>query len=95
MTITKKEVVHVADLARLDLEGEAIDRFAGQIDTVLAYVDVLKGADTQGVSPTSHVISLFNAFREDEVGTHLEREAALANAPDKDDENFVVPRIVG
>lgn len=95
MKISKTEVVHVADLARLELDGAAIDRFADQIDTVLAYVDMLKEADTQGVSPTSHAISLTNAFREDAVGASLDREAALANAPERDEENFVVPRVIG
>ncbi len=95
MNISKAEVVHVADLARLELDDAAIDRFAGQIDTVLAYVDMLKEADTQGVSPTSHAISLTNAFREDGVGSSLDREAALGNAPERDDETFVVPRVIG
>lgn len=95
MKISKTEVVHVADLARLELDGAAIDRFADQIDTVLAYVDMLKEADTQGVSPTSHAIFLTNAFREDAVGASLDREAALANAPERDEENFVVPRVIG
>jgi len=95
MKISKSEVVHVADLARLELDEAAIDRFAGQIDTVLAYVDMLKEADTQGVSPTSHAISLSNAFREDAMKTSLDRESALANAPERDDENFVVPRVIG
>jgi aspartyl-tRNA(Asn)/glutamyl-tRNA(Gln) amidotransferase subunit C len=85
----------VADLARLELDGAAVDRFADQIDTVLAYVDMLGEADTRGVSPTSHAISLTNAFREDVVGRHLEREAALANGPEKDEETFVVPRVIG
>ncbi len=95
MKITREEVGHVADLARLELDTAAIDRFADQIDTVLAYVDMLKEADTEAVSPTSHAISLTNAFREDEVGDHLEREAALANAPERDGETFVVPRVIG
>jgi aspartyl-tRNA(Asn)/glutamyl-tRNA(Gln) amidotransferase subunit C len=95
MKISKAEVVRVADLARLAPDEAAIDRFAGQIDTVLAYVDMLKEADTQGVSPTSHAVSLSNAFREDAMKTSLDREGALANAPERDDENFVVPRVIG
>lgn len=95
MNITREEVIHVADLARLTLDETSIDRFASQIDTVLAYVDTLKHADTHGVSPTSHATSRTNAFREDAVTGHLDRESALTNAPDKDEENFVVPRIVG
>ena len=95
MKITKDEVLYVADLARLDLDAEMIDKFSGQIGTILEYVDKLNEVDTEGVRPTSHAISLTNAFREDEQTEHLEREKVLANAPAKEDGNFVVPKVVG
>jgi len=95
MKITKKEVVHVANLARLDLDEESISKFAGQIDDILEYVDMLNRIDTKGVAPTSHAIFLTNAFREDKVKGHLDRNKAFANAPEKEDGNFVVPKIIG
>ncbi|MGD2273027.1 MAG: Asp-tRNA(Asn)/Glu-tRNA(Gln) amidotransferase subunit GatC [Desulfobacterales bacterium] len=95
MKITKEEVKYVADLARLDLDEAAVDKFAGQIGTILAYMDKLKGVDTEGVKPTSHAIFLSNAFRDDEERDHLENESALANAPEKEEGSFVVPKIVG
>ena len=67
MKITKEDVVHVANLARLELSEESIDKFAGQIGEILDYVDSLKRVDTQGVPATSHAISLTNAFREDDM----------------------------
>ncbi len=94
MKITKDEVLYVADLARLDLDEASISKFAGQIATILDYVDKLNEVDTEGVRPTSHAISLTNAFREDEPKEHLEREEALANAPQKEEGNFVVPKII-
>ncbi|MCP4369013.1 MAG: Asp-tRNA(Asn)/Glu-tRNA(Gln) amidotransferase subunit GatC [Deltaproteobacteria bacterium] len=95
MKITKNEVLHVADLARLDLDEESIDRFAGQIGEILEYVDTLNKLDTKGITPTSHAISLSNAFREDEDKQHLDNDAALANAPEKEDGGFIVPKVVG
>ena len=95
MKITKDEVLYVADLARLDLDEASIDRFAGQIDTILDYIDKLNELDTGGIRPTSHAISLTNAFREDEPKGHLDREQALANAPEKEDGSFIVPKVVG
>jgi aspartyl-tRNA(Asn)/glutamyl-tRNA(Gln) amidotransferase subunit C len=95
MKITKDEVLYVADLARLDLDDASIDKFAGQIGDVLEYVAKLNEVDTEGLQPTSHAISLTNAFREDEQRPPLDREQALANAPEKEDGNFVVPKIVG
>jgi aspartyl-tRNA(Asn)/glutamyl-tRNA(Gln) amidotransferase subunit C len=94
MKITKDEVLYVADLARLDLDQASIEKFAGQIGDVLEYVEKLNEVDTEGLRPTSHAISLTNVFREDEQRQPLDREQALANAPEKEDGNFVVPKII-
>ena len=94
MKITKEEVLYVADLARLELDSASIDAFAEQIANILEYVDMLNQADTAGVNPTSHAISLTNAFRADEEKDHLERDLALANAPEQEDGSFIVPKIV-
>lgn len=95
MKITKEEVLHVAKLARLEMDGAAVEKFSEQIGTILSYMDTLNQVDTEGVNPTSHAISLNNAFREDEERGSLNRDAALANAPEHEDGCFVVPRIVG
>jgi aspartyl-tRNA(Asn)/glutamyl-tRNA(Gln) amidotransferase subunit C len=95
MKITREEVLHVAHLARLDIDDADVDRFADQIGTILDYVDTLKQVDTTGVTATSHATSLTNAFREDKEMDHLDPEASLANAPEKDDGAFVVPKIIG
>ena len=95
MKITKEEVVYVANLARLDLDEASIDKFASQIGMILEYVDTLNRVNTEGVRPTSHAISLNNAFREDIQSEHLDRETALANAPEKEEGNFLVPKVIG
>ena len=95
MKISREQVLHVAHLARLDLKEEAVDRFAEQLGDILNYVEVLNQADTQGVDPTSHVLDLTNALRADDPGDHLERQTALANAPDRNGESFLVPKVVG
>jgi aspartyl-tRNA(Asn)/glutamyl-tRNA(Gln) amidotransferase subunit C len=94
MKITKEEVLHVAHLARLDFDERNIDALAGQIGKILEYVDMLGRVDTDGVKPTTHAIFLTNAFREDTETVHMDREKSLANAPDKHDGNFLVPRII-
>lgn len=95
MKITKEEIMHVADLARLELDESAVEKFVSQIGDILAYVDQLKQVDTVGVRPTSHALALTNAFREDVEAQHLPREASLANAPQQDDGSFLVPKVVG
>ncbi|MEE8398409.1 MAG: Asp-tRNA(Asn)/Glu-tRNA(Gln) amidotransferase subunit GatC [Desulfobacterales bacterium] len=94
MKITKEEVIHVADLARLDMGEEAIDGFADQIGNILTYVDTLKQVDTTDVDATTHAISLSNVFREDEEKTPIARDAAQANAPEKEDGLFLVPKVI-
>lgn len=94
MKISKEEVIHVAELARLDLDEDAIDKFARQIGTILEYVDTLNRIDTDGVMPTSHAISLTNAFRKDVERDSFDRDRMLANAPEKEEGNFVVPKVI-
>ena len=94
MNITRKEVEHVANLARLNLSEEELARMTGQLDTILSYVDKLDELDTKGVAPTTHAFSIQNAFREDEVQDSLPRDEALANAPKEDGKAFIVPKII-
>ncbi len=94
MKITKDEILHVANLARLELDAESIDKFSAQIATILEYVDKLEEVDTHGVPPTSHAIALANAFREDIEREHLENDLALSNAPEKESGNFIVPKVI-
>ncbi|HSO67751.1 MAG TPA: Asp-tRNA(Asn)/Glu-tRNA(Gln) amidotransferase subunit GatC [Desulfatirhabdiaceae bacterium] len=95
MKITPEEVIHVANLARLDLNDAAVEKLSHQMGAILEYIDKLNEVDTTHVPPTSHAIFLTNAFREDAVHTHLDRELALSNAPDRDETCFLVPRIIG
>jgi len=95
MRISKEEVLHVANLARLEMEEAAIGKLADQISKVLTYVDTLKQIDTTGVTPTTHAISLSNVFREDVEKTPIGTDAAQANAPAKEDGFFIVPKVVG
>ena len=94
MKITKDEILHVAHLARLEIDEASIDKFAGQIGNILDYVDQLRQVDTGGIKPTSHALALTNAFREDAETRHLERETSLANAPEQEEGNFVVPKVI-
>ncbi len=94
MKITAEEVKHVANLARLKIDPQAVDKLAGQVATILEYVDTLGQVDTEGVPPTSHAIALTNAFREDELRDHLDTDEALSNAPSGEDGFFVVPKVI-
>lgn len=93
-TIDEGTVRHVAHLARLELTGEEISRFAGQLGAILDYVAQLRRVDVQGVSPMAHPLSAHNVFREDEVAESWSPERALHNAPSKQNDFFRVPKVL-
>jgi aspartyl-tRNA(Asn)/glutamyl-tRNA(Gln) amidotransferase subunit C len=94
MKITKEEVEHVAHLARLNLSPEELEKMTGQMDNLLSYVAKLDELDTKDIKPTTHAFSIANAFREDTVQNSLPREEALANCSRRNDEYFIVPKII-
>lgn len=94
MALTREEVLHVAELARLSLSPAEIELFTGQLNEILAYVEKLQELDTSGVAPLAHVVPLCNVFREDQVRESLPLDAVLENAPAREDGNFLVPRII-
>ncbi len=69
-------------------------KFCQQIESILKYVDILNRVDTKGVAPTYHTSSLFNAFRDDEISTNYQLQDALDNAPEIEEDQFVVPKII-
>lgn len=92
--ITRKEVEHVARLARLELTEEEKERMTAQLDSILAYIDKLNELDTSNVEPTTTVIPMVSVMRDDEARPSLTQDEALANAPDRVDVFFHVPRII-
>jgi aspartyl-tRNA(Asn)/glutamyl-tRNA(Gln) amidotransferase subunit C len=86
MSVTLKDVEHVAELARLSFSEEEKVRLTGELNTVLAYMEQLNRLDTTNVEPLSQVISLENVFREDVQAPGVTREEALRNAPARSEE---------
>ena len=94
MAITREEVQHVARLARLALSDDEAGRLVGQLSAILDYVKQLDGLDTRNVLPTSHAVEKGTPMRDDTVVPFGDREALLANAPDRLNDCFRVPRII-
>ena len=94
MKISSKEVEYVAHLARLEISDEEKEKFTGQLNDILLYIDKLNELDTRGVEPMSHAIAVTNAFREDRILDSLGTEKSLANAPDARGEFFRVPKVI-
>ena len=94
MKISKKEVEHVADLARLELKEEDKEKFTEQLSDILTYVEKLNELDTENTEPTSHVLTIENVFKEDKTKDSLSSDDALANSPEREHKHFKVPKIV-
>lgn len=94
MKINRQDVEKVALLSRLDMTPEEIDTYAGQLNAILEYADVLNKLDTQGVEPTAHVLPLKNVMRPDAVWPSLPQELAMSNAPEAEDGYFKVPKVM-
>jgi len=92
--LTREEVQHVAHLARLELTEEEEIQFTEQLADILTYVEQLKELDTEGVEPTFHVLDAELPTRPDQVEPYPNIEGILANAPDRADMFFKVPRIL-
>jgi aspartyl-tRNA(Asn)/glutamyl-tRNA(Gln) amidotransferase subunit C len=92
--ISRQDVQHVARLARLHLTDDELERMREQLDAILAYVDKLRQLDVEGVEPTSHAVPLVDVMRDDALAPCLTQDEALANAPDRVDAFFRVPRII-
>ena len=93
--ITRDDVAHVADLARLALTDEELDVFTVQLAAVLDHADDVESLDTEGVPPTAHPLPLVNVLRDDVVGVSLDRDEVLAAAPAVEDDRFKVPPALG
>ena len=96
MPIDRATIVHVADLARIALTEEEIERFTGQLSVVLDAVERLKTVDTSQVSPTASTLPLVGVQRDDVIRPGLTTDQALANAPTggRDGEFFRVQEIL-
>jgi aspartyl-tRNA(Asn)/glutamyl-tRNA(Gln) amidotransferase subunit C len=89
--ISREEVLHVARLARLELGEAEIEPMERELSAVLDHVARIKELDLADVEPTSHVVELTSALREDVVRPCLPREVALAQAPAVSEDGFLVP----
>ena len=93
--ITREEVAHLADLARIDLSDAELDHLAPQLAVILDSIKSISEVAAEDIPPTSHPMPLTNVFREDVSRPGLTAEEALACAPQVEEQRFAVPRILG
>jgi aspartyl-tRNA(Asn)/glutamyl-tRNA(Gln) amidotransferase subunit C len=94
-TLSRRDVEHVAHLARLGLSAEEVTLLEGQLNHILEQFAVLSQLDTDAIAPTARVIELENVLRDDVVRPGLSVDEALAGAPERSGNHFVVPAVLG
>jgi len=92
--LTRKQVEHVANLAKLDLTDEEIEIYRSQLSAILEYAAILNQLDTDAIPPTASVVPLRNVMRDDEPAPSLQQTDALANAPSAREGFFQVKAIL-
>ena len=94
MSLSREEVLHIAQLARVGLSEEDVAKFQEQLSDVLDHFETLKALDTEGVEPTAYPLALESVMRSDEVRPSLPRDEVLANAPQAEDGAFRVRAVL-
>ncbi len=94
MALTRKDVEHVAKLARLALTDQEKENFTGQLDNILGYIEKLKELDTKDSRINAHPFSNKTVWREDEARRSDLKEAILANSPEREEDFFKVKKVM-
>src|SRR3954447_12417260 len=93
--ITREEVAHLANLARIELGDDELDHLAPQLSVILESIASIAEVAAGDIPPTSHAVPLTNVFREDVPRPSLSAQQALSGAPESEQQRFAVPRILG
>ena len=94
MTVDKKEVLHIADLADLNIKEEEIQNYQKNLQEILEFMDILKNIDTNNVQEGIGTVNNSNVFRKDEIKEFEDKESLLANAPEKENNMFKIPKVI-
>lgn len=94
MSISKDEVKHIANLSKLNLTDEELEKYTNELSDIVDMANQLSNIDVEGVKPTAHILDIQNVFREDIQQPSYDRELILKNAPSKDAGCVSVPKVV-
>jgi aspartyl-tRNA(Asn)/glutamyl-tRNA(Gln) amidotransferase subunit C len=95
MSLSREDVAKVSLLGRLRLRDDELDRMTDQLTQIVAYMELLSEVNTDGVEPMAHAVERSNVFAGDLVVPSLDRDAALSNAPKRDEQCYRVPAVLG
>ena len=92
--VSKEEILHIANLANLNLEENEIDNYIENLDDILNFAEIVKNAPVEGLDVTIAANETKNVFRKDEVKIFEDNEALLQNAPEQEQHMFKIPKVI-
>ena len=94
MTVSKEELLHIANLAQLTLKEDEIDNYLANLQDILNFAEVVNNAPVDNLDITIGANEAKNRFRKDEIKVFEDNEALLANAPSKEMNMFKIPKVI-
>jgi len=94
MDISKETVQYVANLARIKLTDQELEKFSHQLNDILRYIDQLNEVNISKIPPTAHVLPIKNVKRKDNLNKSFRNKEILKNAPQKEGNFFKVPKVI-
>ena len=94
MQVDKEEILHIAKLADLNIKEEEIEEYRKNLQDILNFANIVNNVNTEGISETIGSTTNVNVFREDEIKEFADEDLLLANAPDKQNNMFNIPKVI-
>ena len=94
MNISKEEIIHISNLARLNLEESEIEKYTKDMEEIIGFANIINNADTKDIDESIAMTNEYNVFRKDEVKEFEDKEALLENAPSMDGGMFHLPSVL-
>lgn len=94
MQVSKEELLHIANLARLELNENEVNEYLDNLQDILNFAEKINNAPTEGLGETIGAIDNYNVFRKDEIINFEDKEALLQNAPEKERNMFKIPKVI-
>lgn len=94
MKVSKEEILHIAKLANLKLDENEIDKYILNLQDILNFANIVNNAPIEGLNETFGATENYNVFRKDEIKVFEDNEALMANAPEKEENMFRIPKVI-
>ena len=92
--VSKEELLHIANLASLNIKEDEVENYLANLQDVLNFANIVNQAPVEGLSETVGANDNYNVFRKDEVKEFKDRDLLLSNAPEKERNMFQIPRVI-